>query len=596
MNRVSPHLPLPINHAFYDSPVGKREAPRVRSLAPTARRTPIDKVGHAIYKMANRVFNVLVSKDRRTDVEYRDSLKRTSHQVGALVGAIHDGRLTGPGALEKAFERIKNTAEPVTRRGVNLPELLAQRFEVHLNRLTDKELKTLQTNLAVLRVGDNDPHVAQHLDQLHACVRREAGRRVFAAGQTELLPRLKQAIGDARDNPALAADTFASLGGITKSIMARCGLSLTAKYKDETLLAQAVIRKVINDLLTSGQVSASEFKTLLAVLPSESLAELQPSVNAHLAVQDVDVMELLVEDAALHRQRAAQEGFDAAVEAVKAGLPTEAGQAVPADTLRHLIDVGSQWKALQKHAAAFDVPANQRNDDALKALRKGLNQLTIDASSLKPLKDHELSALVKALDVLSIQDGKEQIEQTMTMRLESSRQKVSEALPGAISLLLPAKAGQAPQALMEFEQVVARAKARSDALQGLTQTGGDDMRTFEFDTYGPVFKAMDATQLKTCQQALSSTFSLQLIETLKAMGSELCTAGGGVEEDPRSVTGSRLLAMGQVLLGLLGEAGAESARRANPDNPPAYEVPDIDTTRQDPAIRDAVRQLFPIPQ
>ncbi|HVL07876.1 MAG TPA: hypothetical protein VM512_01765, partial [Burkholderiaceae bacterium] len=63
MNRVSPHLPLPINHAFYDSPVGKREAPRVRSLAPTARRTPIDKVGHAIYKMANRVFNVLVSKD-----------------------------------------------------------------------------------------------------------------------------------------------------------------------------------------------------------------------------------------------------------------------------------------------------------------------------------------------------------------------------------------------------------------------------------------------------------------------------------------------------------------------------------------------------
>jgi len=345
----------------------------------------------------------------------------------------------------------------------------------------------------------------------------------------------------------------------------------------------------------SGEVTAGELKALLAALPSDSLAELQPSANEHLTVQDTDALELLVEDVALQRERAARDGFNGAFTVANDTLPDEAAP-VSADALRHLIDVNTQWKALQKHAKAFDVPVNPDTAGKLDALRVRLSQLTIDVSSLRPLEDHELSALANALDVLPLPDGEEHIAQAMTMRLERSTQKVGEALPDVIGALAPEAMRQALRALADFEPVVSKAKARSDALQGLTQTGGDDVRRFEFDTYGPVFNAMDAAQLKTCLQALSSAFSLQLIETLKAMGSELCTAGGGVEEDPRSVTGSRLLAVGQVLLGLLGEAGAESARRANPDNPPAYEVPDIDTTRQDPAIRDAVLQLFPIPQ
>jgi hypothetical protein len=597
MNHLGAHLPLPIDHAFFDSPIGKEHGKQpARSLPPHDRRTPVERAGDRLYKLVNRVFNALAPKGRRTDVEYRDGLKHTSREVGALLGAVIHGRLpAGPRALVEAFECIKDTAEPVTRRGVKLSDLLAQRFDVHLSRLTDKELKTLRTQLTVLRATTKDPDASSQLDLLHSRLCRETERRVFTAGQAELLPCLTQAIQETQHNPALAADTFAGLGGITKSIMARCGLSLEAKYKDETLLAQAVIRKVINNLLMSGEVSAGDLKTLLAALTSESLAELQPSENEHLSVQDTDALELLVEDVAVHRRQATLGRFNKAVAASNDTLPKEAAP-VSADTLRHLIDVSTQWNALQKHAKAFDVPVHPDTAGELDALRERLSQLTIDVSSLKPLKDHELSALAKALEVLPLPDGKAHIAQAMTMRLERSTQKVGEALPDVIGALAQDATGQALQALAEFEPVVSKAKARSDALQGLTQTGGDDVRRFEFDTYGPVFNAMDATQLKTCLHALSSTFSLQLIETLKAMGSELCTAGGGAEEDLRSVTGSRLLAMGQVLLGLLGEAGAESARRANPDNPPAYEVPDIDTTRQDPAIRDAVRQLFPVPQ
>lgn len=597
MNHLGAHLPLPINHAFFDSPIGKGHGKQpARSLPPHDRRTPVERARDCLYKLANRVFNALAPEGRRTDVEYRDSLKRTSREVGALLGAvIHDRLPAGPGALVNAFERIKNTAEPVTRRGVKLSDLLAQRFEIHLTRLTDKELKTLRTNLTVLRATTEDLGARSQLDLLHTKLCREAERRVFSAGQTELLPRLMQAIQEAQQNPTLAADTFASLGGITKSIMARYGLSLEAKNKDETLLAQAVIRKVINNLLMSGEVSAGDLKTLLAALTSESLAELQPCENAHLSVQDTDALELLVEDVAVHRGQATLDDFNKAVAASNDTLPKEAAP-VSADTLRHLIDVSTQWKALQKHAAAFDVPVAPDTGKKLDALRERLTQLTINEPSLKPLKDHELPALLKTLDVLPVPDGKDQIARTMKTLLDNSTRKIGESLPGAIGLLVPEQTEKALQTLAQLEQLVTRAHGRSDMLQDLNHTGGDDTRNFEFATYGPVFKAMNEAQLESCLKALSTPFALRLMETLKAMGSELCIAGGGVDADPRSLAGSRLLAMGQVLLGLLGEAGAESARRVNPDNPPAYEVPDIDPSRQDPAIRNAVRELFPIPQ
>lgn len=599
-------LPLPTDFRFPDSPVGKAHAHRHGRPMP-AQPPRQSGVSHAIQRGFGRFLNVVARPlGLRANPQYRTALKDTSRAVGAFLGDLIYTGAPDPKALARRLTRLHDTAEPVTCRGVLFTNLLTQRLQIHLPQLTDKELKDLRTEIKVLRGTKENDGVTQDLTAIHTALCRESERRVFAAGQVDLLPRLQQAIQEASHNPALAADTFSTLTGLTKALMAQCGMSHDVKYKDETLLAQAVLRKVLNDMLMNQRVSPSELKAVLSVLPSADLATLQPCDNEHLPVQDTDALGMLVADIARQRANALMERFDAAVTGTLETLPQEAGPAT-ATALRHLIDAATQWKALQKHAAALDLPANKQADDRLQELLERLDHMEIDASNLRPLEDAELPALNEALDVLTLRNGKAAIGEAIASRLAKGAQDLGLALQNAMDPLTLAamaplakgaksnEAGPALQALVALEQVLGREKARSDALKALHQSGGDDMRNFEYDTYVPLFAAMDAEQLKVCLDALGSTFTHQLIETLKGMGQELWVAGGGVEDDPRCVTGTQLLGIGQALLGLLDAAKTSAALRENPDNPQEHEAPDIDPSRRHPDIREAVREAFQIP-
>ncbi|WP_147326299.1 hypothetical protein [Hydrogenophaga borbori] len=245
-NATTAHLPLPTNHVFHDSPVGKfhRKSRAATVLPSQAKRTGWDKVAHGIARGWNRFLNAMTPGGVRVDAKYRHALKDTSRAVGDLLGnLIHPQGKLSPTALKKAFGSIENAAAPVTQRGVPFDQLLTKRFEVHLAQLTPAELKTLRTQLQVLVANGTDAAVEPHLKRLSQALSAEVERRVFADCRTQLLPRLQEAIAEAQQQSPRAPDTYNSLSGVVKNIMGTYGMNHAAKYKDETRLALSVLAR-----------------------------------------------------------------------------------------------------------------------------------------------------------------------------------------------------------------------------------------------------------------------------------------------------------------------------------------------------------------
>lgn len=607
------HLPLPTHHVFHDSPVGKFHG-RSRAttvLPPKAPRVGWDKVAHNIARGWNRFLNAMTPGGVRVDPKYRNALKDTSRAVGDLLGnLIHPQGNLSSNALKKAFSKIENTAVPVTQRGVPFDELLTKRFEVHLAQLTPAELKTLRTQIQVLFANGTDAAVEPHLKRLSQALSTEVERRVFADCRTQLLPRLNEAIAEAQQQSPRAPDTYNSLSGLVKNIMGKYGMNHAAKFQDETKLALSVLGAALNGFLSKGDVSASDMKALLDTLPSEDQAALQAADSAHWVARSTDLLDALILDVTVQRQRHTEERFLTAAQGALSSLshPTQ----VSALGLRCIIDAAEQWKALKKHRDAHDLSAHdqiaddQVADDPIahrlrtdpqveptfNALVHQLSPLVLNQADLDDLSAAELPALSKALAIFGNTQGAPTIAQAIDERREWGVRECHEALQPALDQLNQGDLHATLNALATAQKVLIKVKTQQEQLQGLNHTGADDVRNFEYGVYEPLFTNMGSDQLQAHTQALASPPTQRLVETLRGMGQDLWNASGGNETDPRVATAERLLGISQTLMQLADSANQAQATRTGVEAPAA---PEYDSSQQDPGIRDAVNEVFQIP-
>ncbi|WP_322470383.1 hypothetical protein SOM08_07065 [Hydrogenophaga sp. SNF1] len=592
-NTTTAHLPLPTNHVFHDSPVGKfhRKSRAATVLPSQAKRTGWDKVAHGIARGWNRFLNAMTPGGVRVDPKYRHALKDTSRAVGDLLGnLIHPQGKLSPTALKKAFGSIENAAAPVTQRGVPFDQLLTKRFEVHLAQLTPAELKTLRTQLQVLVANGTDAAVEPHLKRLSQALSAEVERRVFADCRTQLLPRLQEAIAEAQQQSPRAPDTYNSLSGVVKNIMGTYGMNHAAKYKDETRLALSVLGAALNGFLGKGDVCASDIKTLLHALPSDDQAALQAADSAHWVARSTDLLDTLIADVAMQGQRHTQEGFLAAAHGALLSL-SHPGQ-VDAPGLRRIVDAAGLWKALQKHHGAHGLSTDPQVTQAFEAIVHQLPRLVLHRAALDDLSAAELPALSKALTTFGNTQDVSTVAQAIDERQAWGVRECHEALQPALDPLHTGDLRASLNALAAAQKVLTKVKIQQELLKGLNQTGADDVRDFEYGVYEPLFANMATEPLQTHAQALASPATQRLVETLRGMGQDLWNASGGDETDPRFATAEQLLGISQTLMQLADSANRAQATRTGVEAPAA---PEYDASQQDPDVRHAVNGVFQIP-
>lgn len=592
-NTTTAHLPLPINHVFHDSPVGKFHGrSRAATVLPSqAKRTGWNKVAHGMVRGWSRFLNAMTPGGVRVDPKYRHALKDTSRAVGDLLGnLIHPQGNLSSKALKKAFGTIENTAAPVTQRGVPLDQLLTQRFEVHLAQFTPAELKTLRTQLQILFADGTDAAVALPLKRLSQALSTEVERRVFADGRTQLLPRLKEAIAEAQQQSPRAADTYNGLSGVVKNIMGQYGMNHAAKYGDETQLALSVLGAALNGFLSKGDVSASDIKTLLDALPSEDQAALQAADSAHWVARSTDLIDTLIADVAVQRQRHTQERFLAAAQGALLSL-SPPGQVDP-QGLRRIIDAAGQWKALQKHHGAHGLSTDPQVTQAFEAIVHHVPRLVLHQAALDELSAAELPALSKALAIFGNTQAEPTLAQAIDERLDWGVRECHEALLPVLDQLNQGDLHATLNALAATQKVLAKVKTQQELLKGLHQTGADDVRDFEYSVYEPLFANMGPDQLPRHAHALASPATQRLVETLRGMGQDLWNASGGDATDPRFATAEQLLGISQTLMQLADSANRAQATRTGVEAPAA---PEYDPSQQDPDVRNAVNGVFQIP-
>jgi len=555
-------------------------------------RKTLGKFSTAVSTAASHFFNAVTPQGVRVAQKQRaayiDSGKETRRLLKDLV---HPQAALTPKAVERAFDRIESAAQPLITYST-FEDVLSKRLAVHLKGLDAKEIKTLTTQLKVLRSQSADTAVEAHLSCLAKALREEAQHRAVADCAAALLPDLKKAISQATTQPQLAVDTYDGLRATALGIMGQYRLTEGHTGKSESKMARAVIAMAIDSMLLRGAIPEEDIKQLIRILPGEEQAWLKAPPFDNLTTQKTPLLTLFATLAADEKVNKLSLEFDADVVDVLGA--SKIGGAASAQCLQYVINAASHWSELQKRRTALAMDDDPFIGDKLLELRDHVASLVIDPAELDKdkLSDQQLAALSKALETLDIpgrQTKISTISEAIEGRLSQGIKDCSDALLPALELLEKGDTPAALTALAALQNVVSRVNVQHDVLRALDNTGADNLRHFEYVTYDALFQSLEEKLSERCLAILGAANTRHLSDVLNDMGSDLQIATMGNASDPRHAIAVQLVGISQILSQLL-----DSATRVHPPSNKEEKAP-AKPTPPFTSVRKTVRAVFQIP-
>lgn len=574
-----------------------RVAPRYTATKPAPPRSgfrkTLDNFADAVSTAASHFFNAVTPQGVRVVQKQRaahiDSGKETRRLLKELV---HPQAALTLKAVKNAFDRVEDAARPLIESSTTFEDVLSKRLAVHLPNLDARQLKTLATQLKVLRAQNPGPPVEAHLNCLAEAFREEAQRRAVDECAAALLPELQKAISQVATQPNLATDTYDGLRATALRIMSEYRLTDGHTGKSESLMARAVIAMAIDSMLLRGAIPKEDIKQLIRILPGEEQAWLKAPPFDHLTTQKTPLLTLFATHAADEKVNKLSLEFDADVVDVLGA--SKIGGAASAQCLQYVINAASHWSELQKRCTALAMDDDPFIGDKLLELRDHVASLVIDPAELDEdkLTDRQLAALSKALETLDIpgrQTKISTISEAIDGRLSQGIKDCSDALLPALELLEKGDTPAALTALAALQNVVSRVNVQHDVLRALDHTGADNLRHFEYVTYDALFQALEEKLRERCVEILGAANTRHLSDVLNGMGSDLQIATLGNASDPRHAIAVQLVGISQILSQLL-----DSATRVQPASN-KEEKALAKPTRRFTSVGKTVRAVFQIP-
>lgn len=555
---------IPLNADFGHAPLGKSGECSVQALRLA------DAAGQPVVPgctLGSRLLNALSPPNARLHAKILAALTDSSKQVAQLLGQICDApkhQGAGP-ATRKLLRRLAVTAEPITRQGVGLPDMLRHRVEVHAQHMTASQLLTLRDSLVYVRqLADISEQVEI---QLLAVVRDAVNQALAAHAQallaraaTSMLPALQQMVAllpSEALHAGAVAQQFTALLDAARELLQQQGY---AQYvpKDRNAMPLELVQAFCSQALQNASLTLHQLCALLQALPTELQVQLGQTPQQILLTPPTPFLQALQQSADQWLQTM-QRRLHQADQALKA-RPALTGSALTEQVIR-------LETTLHQLCCYFSARGERLDPVLTEMLVTVFPQL--EATLLQPAH-LPLAALNNcALRDLGLSMARMKMEDTAQRVAHAIRQRQAAADIPYVRAMHALADALRDHDFTAALQLLAEAADRREQAVGIYRqltspaTHADQAHDFRAHRMRRAVQQWDRSSLLSLRAALDQPVSCALVFTLKQLGNDILQ-GANPPQGANALLGEQLLgahidlqALRQAVVAQLGQHGIQ---------------------------------------